>query len=433
MVFVDEVEIDVLAGGGGNGAVTFRREKFIPRGGPDGGDGGRGGSVIIQVDPGLSTLADLRYQHKYKADRGGNGAHKDMHGKNAEDLIISVPPGTVVYDRNTGAVLADLVQAGHSMIAAQGGVGGRGNASFASSTHQTPKFGEMGEPGESRSLRLELKLLADVGIIGYPNVGKSTLISKISAAKPKIADYPFTTLIPNLGVVRVEMGRSFVVADIPGLIEGAHEGAGLGRQFLRHIERTNVLVHILDVSGLTDRDPLNDYHKVNQELSLFSDKLAALPQMIVLNKIDVPGAEAVADAVEAELASDEIRMFKISALTGQGVQPLIYAMADAVEEQKRLAPAVAPDQSVVTYTVSPEESPLVAKKTGDHEYTVSGREVERIVAMTDLNNEYALRRLHRRLERAGVNKKLKALGAEEHDTVRIGPAEFEFIEEDVER
>jgi len=431
MVFVDEVEIDVTAGDGGNGALSFRREKFVPRGGPDGGNGGRGGDVVIAVDGMLGTLADLRYKRKYRAQRGGDGGPNNKHGKDGRPLEIAVPPGTLVYDRVSGERLADLTSPGETVMGATGGAGGRGNSSFATATERTPRFAENGAPGESRSLRLELKLLADVGLVGYPNVGKSTLISKVSAAKPKIADYPFTTLAPNLGVVRIEEGRSFVVADMPGLIEGAHLGAGLGRQFLRHIERTSVIAHILDVSGLTGRDPLEDFEKINDELRLFSGKLAALPQVVVLNKMDMPGASAVAEAAEADLAKKGLAVLRISALNGEGVSALIYAVGEIVDKSRARVPAEAPEE-VALYTVPPPEAPLAVERVGDHDYVVSGRDVERIVAMTDLNNEYALRRLHRRLERMGVNRELKSMGAQDGDTVRIGSAELEYKEEDIE-
>jgi GTP-binding protein len=431
MVFVDEAEIDVAAGNGGNGLVGFRKEKFVPRGGPNGGDGGHGGSITVEVDPNLGTLADLRYKHHYKADRGGDGAGNNKRGKDGGDLVIKVPPGTLIFDRVSGGLIADLVGPTQSVVVAKGGVGGRGNASYATSTQQAPKFAEKGEPGEANQLRLELKLLADVGIIGYPNAGKSTLISKVSAAKPKIADYPFTTLIPNLGVVRVEEGRSFVMADIPGLIEGAHEGVGLGIQFLKHVERTKILLHILDVSGLTDRDPLDDYEKINRELQLFSDKLAALSQIVALNKLDMPGSEEIADRVERELVARELPIFRISALTGHGLQPLIYALAEAVEKVKA-EPVAPPTDEVVRFTVETAAAPWVVSRESEHEFVVSGREIERTIAMTDLENEYAVRRLQRRLERMGVNKELKKMGAEEGDTIRIGASEFDYKDEDVE-
>src|SRR5262245_16428476 len=273
-MFVDQGEIEVKAGDGGNGAVTFRKEKFVPRGGPSGGDGGRGGGIVLEVDPHLSTLLDFRYKRHYKAERGGDGRSKDMYGKDSADLVLKVPPGTAAYDRDSGVLVADLIELGSRAMVAKGGVGGRGNAHFASSIQQAPKFAEKGEPGEERWLRLELKLLADVGLLGFPSVGKSTLIAAVSAARPKIAEYPFTTLVPNLGVVYMEPGKSFVMADLPGLIEGAHEGAGLGHQFLRHVERTRVLVHMLDISGMTGRDPLEDFRVINRELELYSPELA---------------------------------------------------------------------------------------------------------------------------------------------------------------
>src|SRR5438270_50764 len=297
-MFVDHVEIEVKAGDGGNGAVTFRKEKYVPRGGPDGGDGGRGGSVILQVDPHLSTLLDFRYKHNYKANRGGDGMSKDMSGKYAEEMVLKVPPGTMVYDQETGELLADLTGPDSRAVVAKGGVGGKGNARFATSVQQAPKFAENGEPGEQRWLRLELKLLADVGLLGFPSVGKSTLVAAVSAARPKIADYPFTTLVPNLGVVLVEPGRSFVMADLPGLIEGAHEGVGLGHQFLRHVERTRVLVHIIDASST---DPAEDYATIRRELELYGHGLAERREIVALNKIDIPDVREVLPGIQARL------------------------------------------------------------------------------------------------------------------------------------
>jgi len=431
MQFVDEVEIRVKSGDGGNGAATFRREKYVPRGGPDGGDGGRGGSVILRADPSLTTLVDLRYKKTYKAERGGDGASNNKHGKDAPDLVIDVPVGTVVTDLKTGELIADLVAPGQTVVVAKGGRGGRGNARFATPTYQAPTFAERGEPGEERFLKLELKLLADVGIVGFPNVGKSTLISKISAAKPKIADYPFTTLVPNLGVVRVDERRSFVIADMPGLIEGAHLGAGLGDQFLRHIERTRLLVHVLDVSGLTGRDPLDDYEIVNEELQSFSPNLAEKPQVVALNKMDVPGASEVADRVERELRAakpdGETRpVYRISALAGMGLSELVYGIAELLEQIPRQEPMV---KGRVVFRVEPQEGRWEARRVGPNRFVIEGRPVERAVAMTDINNEYALRRLHRRLERMGVIGKLKELGAKHGDTVLIRNVEFEYHDE----
>ncbi len=431
-MFVDEVTINVKAGDGGNGIVAFRREKFVPRGGPAGGDGGKGGDVVLQADGRLTTLIDYRYKHTYKAERGTNGGPNDMTGANGSDLVLKIPVGTQVYDADTGELLADMVADGERFAVAKGGRGGRGNARFATSTRQTPRYAENGEPGETRQLRLELKLLADVGLIGFPNVGKSTLISQVSAAKPKIADYPFTTLVPNLGVVRVGDDRSFVMADIPGLIEGAHAGAGLGDRFLKHVERTRLLVHILDVSGFTERDPMEDFETINRELSLYSPRLAELPQVVALNKVDVPGARETAERLAPELESRGYKVFLISAATGEGVQPLVYHLAQRLEELDKAAPPPPVEiEEVVRITAGKQDlRDYEVEKTGDHEFTVTGKALARRVAMTNLDNEDAVRRLQRTLERLGVYNKLKALGAENGDTVRIGPAEFDYFSED---
>ncbi len=434
MQFVDQVDICVKAGDGGNGIVAFRREKYVPRGGPSGGNGGRGGNVIIKADSSLNTLVDLRYKKHYKAERGGDGGPNDRHGKNGEDLVLRVPVGTLVSvlrvkqlpEESEWQVIADLTHDGQECIVAKGGAGGRGNASFATSTHQTPKFAEKGEPTDETEVRLELKLLADVGLVGYPSVGKSTLISKISAAKPKIADYPFTTLVPNLGVVKVDMS-SFVVADMPGLIEGAHEGAGLGHQFLRHIERTRFLVHMIDVSGLTGRDPMHDFDAINDELRLHSEKLAALPQIVALNKADMPDAQAIIAKLRPCLEERGLEVFEISALTGTGLQPLLYRIAAKLEELPREEEA--PVEEVVRFTVEPSEETWDARKIGDRMYEVEGRAVEMLVRRTDLGNEYALRRMHKQLDKMGVIKRLKALGVEEGDSVCIHGIEFEFTDE----
>ena len=430
MQFVDEVEITTESGNGGNGAATFRKEKFVPRGGPDGGDGGHGGSIILRADPRLNTLVDLRYKKNYQAVRGGDGSSNNKHGKDAPDLILDVPVGTIATDLETGEVIADMVISEQTVTIAKGGRGGRGNTHFTTSTNQTPTFAERGEPEEERSLKLELKLLADVGLIGFPNVGKSTLISKISAARPKIADYPFTTLIPNLGVVRVDNNRSFVVADMPGLIEGAHLGAGLGDQFLRHIERTRLLVHILDVSGLTGRDPMSDYNIINEELTSFSESLATRPQIIALNKVDMPGAAETADRVEKELTAEGKHIYRISALAGTKLSELVYGIAELLDQLPKEEQQV---QGRVVFRVGTETGNWEARRTGEHEFVIEGRPVERVVIMTDINNEFALRRLHRQLERMGVIKDLKALGVQDGDTVKIKDIEFDYKDEDAER
>jgi GTP-binding protein len=327
MQFIDEVKISVRAGNGGAGCVSFRREKFIPRGGPDGGDGGKGGDVIFVVSPSLSTLLDLRHRPHQKAGRGAHGMGKDRHGANGKNLIIPVPPGTVIKDYETDEVLADLTDPGDRQILLRGGRGGQGNARFATSTNKAPKFAQPGEPGEERDLRLELKLLADVGLFGFPSVGKSSFIARISAARPKIADYPFTTLTPNLGVVSYKDFRSFVVADIPGLIEGAHRGAGLGHRFLKHVERTRLLVHILDVSPMPERDPLREYHALNRELLLFDDQLARKPQVVVVNKIDLPPVREKLVELNPVFNELGVRLYPVSAVTGEGIPALLDEIA----------------------------------------------------------------------------------------------------------
>ena len=432
MIFVDEVEIEVQAGDGGNGMITFRKEKFVPRGGPNGGDGGRGGNVIFKVDTNRTTLVDFRFRHVYKAERAGDGASKDMFGKDGADVVMRVPQGTVVTNIETGEVIADLSRPDAVAIIAKGGIGGRGNAHFATSIHQAPKFAEKGEPGEHFRLKLELKLLADVGLLGFPNVGKSTLIAAVSAAKPKIANYPFTTLVPNLGVVYVEDGRSFVMADIPGLIEGASEGVGLGHQFLRHVERNRLLIHLLDVSGMTGREPLEDFDILNRELALYSDALAALPQIVALNKIDVAPDPADVDALEAELKSRGHTVYRISAVARQGLKPLLYDIMARLEvlrneEQARLD--AEPETLHITAKTQEDDRRWEARQTGPGAFEVVGRGIERMVAMTDLENDYAVRRLQKSLDKIGITGKLKEIGATDGDTVRIRTIEFEYEDE----
>ncbi len=327
MQFVDEVKIFVASGHGGAGCVSFRREKFIPFGGPDGGDGGRGGDIVFETTSTISTLLDLRYRPHQKAERGHHGMGKNRHGANGEGVTILVPPGTVIKDAESGEVLADLTAAGERIVLLKGGRGGQGNARFASSTNKAPKFAQPGEEGEERWLRLELKLMADVGLLGFPSVGKSSLIAKISAARPKIADYPFTTLIPNLGVVLYKNYRSFVVADIPGLIEGAHEGAGLGLRFLRHVERTDFLLHILDLSWMPDRDPIREYEALNRELSLFSEELSRKKQIVVVNKMDLPHVRENLEEILPWFQERGIPLFPISAASGEGIEPLLDEIA----------------------------------------------------------------------------------------------------------
>ncbi len=335
MNFVDEVRVRVKAGDGGRGCLSFRREKFIPRGGPDGGDGGDGGDVVLYVEPGLGTLLDFRYQPHLRAERGAHGRGKNMHGKNGETLRVAVPPGTLVFDFDSGERLADLKEPGDQVVVAKGGMGGRGNARFATSTNRAPRHAQPGTPGEELELRLELKLLADVGLVGLPNAGKSTLISAVSAARPKVADYPFTTLVPNLGVVRYGSHGSFVMADIPGLIEGASEGHGLGTRFLRHVERTDLFLHLVDLSDLQDGDPLERFDMINAELERHNPELRAKTQMVVLSKQDIPAVRERTDAAREHFESRGYRVFAISAVTGDGLRDLVLTIGRELERQRQ--------------------------------------------------------------------------------------------------
>ncbi|HOQ09333.1 MAG TPA: GTPase ObgE [Syntrophomonadaceae bacterium] len=420
-MFVDYAKIYVKGGDGGNGIVAFRREKYVPMGGPAGGDGGRGGNVVLVADEGLSTLMDFKYRRHFKAERGAHGQGKNMHGASGEDLVIRVPVGTVVRDDSTGEVLADLIQPGQEVIVARGGRGGRGNARFVSSVNRAPNIAENGEPGEERWIRLELKLLADVGLVGFPNAGKSTLISVISAAKPKIADYPFTTLVPNLGVVQTRHHESFVVADIPGLIEGAHQGAGLGHDFLRHIERTRVLVFVLDTAETEGRDCLQDYLVLRQELEAFNPELAARPFLIAANKMDLPEAQANLKKLQDEFGN---AVLPISAATGQGTDILIdrvWQLLSLVPREKVLA-----GEAEVVRRFE-EEEPFTIEKI-DGVFEVKGKRIEKLVAMTNFDTDDGLQRFQRIIEKIGLEEALRNMGIQEGDTVRIKDLEFEYSE-----
>lgn len=425
-MFYDYAKVHMKAGDGGNGIVAWRREKYVPMGGPAGGDGGDGGSIILEADNGLRTLIDFRYQTHYKAERGGHGQGSNMHGKNAEDQVLKVPVGTVVRNAETQQILADLISHGQRVIVAKGGRGGRGNTHFVSSTHRAPTLAENGDAGEDLWITLELKLLADVGLLGFPNVGKSTIISHVSAAKPKIADYHFTTITPNLGMVKVDEGRSFVMADIPGLIEGAADGAGLGHRFLRHTERTKVLVHVLDISGSESRDPLEDFQIVNQELEKYNASLMKRPMVIVANKIDIPSSDENLARLKETLGEYEI--FPVSAATGQGLKPLVYRLAQLVEE------AVIEDISFVTEdevkitTVKKEEVKFVIEKNEEDIFVVSGPEIERHWRRTNFANEDAVSRFLQIVEAMGVVKALREKGCQDGDTVRIKDIEFDFMD-----
>ncbi|MBM7623110.1 GTPase ObgE [Sporohalobacter salinus] len=431
-MFVDEVSIKVEAGSGGDGATSFRREKYEPEGGPNGGDGGPGGDVILTVDEGLNTLLEFREKKFYQAESGENGQEKNKHGKGGEDLIIEVPPGTVVYDNETGEVMADMTAEGDELVVAEGGRGGRGNARFKSSTRQAPRFSENGEPGEKKEFKLELKLLADVGLVGFPNVGKSTLISSVSAAKPEIGNYHFTTVEPNLGVVKTGNYGSFVMADVPGLIEGAHSGVGLGDDFLRHLERTKVILHVLDVSGFEGRDPIEDFEVINEELEKFNSKLSQRPQIVAANKMDLPAAKENIDEVKKELEKEGYEVFPISAVTGQGIDELIKAVDKLVQKTEEAVETEIGDEDKEVVIKGPqpagEEDEFEIIKRDDL-YIVKGEEIERKVAMVDLTNEDSAYHFARRLQEMGIEDALKEHGINDGDTVKIGEVEFEYFEE----
>jgi GTP-binding protein len=417
-LFFDDAKIYVKAGDGGNGCVSFRREKFVPFGGPNGGDGGRGGDVYLAVDPHLNTLINFKHKRHFKAPRGAHGQGKERSGRDGSDLVIPVPPGTVVRAADTGDMLGDLVELGQRLLVAHGGRGGRGNAAFATPTQQAPRFAEKGEPGEECWLVLELKLIADVGIVGVPNAGKSTLLAATTAAKPKIAAYPFTTLEPNLGVVALN-DESFVLADIPGLIEGAHRGAGLGHQFLRHIQRTRVLIHLLD--GIA-ANPLRDFEDINAELALFDPKLAETPQVVALNKIDLPEVQERWPTLRTEMQAKGVALAAISAMTGQGVKELMRRVAELLaslpKESMQMETPIAEDENESTFAVVCE----------DEAWRVCGKRMERAAAMTDWNNEEAVARFQRLMTAMGVKQALRQAGVRDGDTVRIGRAELEWLE-----
>ncbi len=416
--FFDQVKVYVEAGAGGDGCVSFRREKYVPLGGPDGGNGGRGGDVFLKADPHLNTLISFKGRRHFKAQRGGHGKGKKMQGRKGEDVCLSVPPGTVVRDAETVELLADLTSPGQTALVAHGGRGGLGNAAFASATNQAPRIAERGDVGETRWLILELKLIADVGVVGCPNAGKSTLLAAVSAARPKIADYPFTTLVPNLGMVSIDE-RDFVMIDIPGLIEGAHEGAGLGHEFLRHVERTRVLIHLLDGAS---EDPLRDFDGINEELRLFNPLLAGKPQLVALNKMDLPQAQELWPAVKQELEGRGISVCSISAATGSGVREMLYLVLQLLDSM--------PEDEAV-----PEETTVFRRPEDDESFTISvendgfrirGKRVERLVARTDWRYDESVRRLHRALESIGVTKAMEEAGVQKGDTVYIGDAELEW-------
>ncbi len=425
-MFVDEAIITVVSGRGGDGSVSFRREARVPRGGPDGGDGGRGGDVYLRVDAHMRTLLDFEYKKKFAAEAGRHGSGATKTGRSGRDLTVRVPPGTAVFDAHTGAQVADLVVPGDQLLAARGGTGGKGNKTFASPTRQTPRFAERGERGETFTLRLELKVLADVGIIGFPSVGKSTFISRVSKARPKVAAYPFTTLEPNLGVVDLPGERRMVIADLPGLIEGAHRGVGLGHKFLRHVERTHVLIHMLDIAAVDGRDPLQDFDTINAELKLYDERLASLPQFVAMNKMDLPSGADYAPMYEEQLRARGYDVVAISAVTGEGCRELMekaWKALEAVLEPLALDAAREPRTFEMP---QPEYRELRVMRVAENVFVVRGSEVERIVGRTAVNTAAGAEWLHEQLAASGILDRLDDAGAREGDTVFLEELETEY-------
>ncbi len=432
--FIDEAAITVRAGDGGDGVVSFRREAFEPRGGPNGGDGGNGGDVYLEVKDDMRTLLDFQYRNTFKAEHGRMGTSKKRRGRDGEDTTIPVPPGTVVYDLDLNRQVADLKVPGQRMLVARGGKGGRGNASFATPARQAPRLCQLGAPGEKRHLRLELKLLADIGIIGYPNVGKSSFIARVSAAKPEVAAYPFTTLQPNLGVVQFEDFTTMVVADMPGLIVDAHRGVGLGDQFLRHIERTRVLVHMLDASGLEGREPLQDFEEINHELEMYDEELAALEQVVALNKMDLPQARENEPELRETLESEGYQVFAISAATGEGCDELLDHLRERLFAQGREDERAAPEEIEMELEIpSLPRRPLEVHRVDADTIEVSGTRVEKLAATVDMEADEAVAWFQEQLAEQGVMKALRRSDVEEGDTIVIGDVEFLYTTDRDER
>lgn len=436
--FFDYAKIWVKAGKGGDGMVAFLREKYRPDGGPAGGDGGRGGDIIFRVDEGLRTLMDFRYNRHFKAKPGENGMPKGMYGKGAQDLIISIPPGTVIRDFDTQELIGDLTEDGDEVIVAKGGRGGRGNIKFATHRNPAPEIAENGEPGQERTIQLELKLIADAGLVGFPSVGKSTLLSTVSAATPKIGDYHFTTITPNLGVVDTKHHDSFVLADLPGLIEGAADGVGLGFQFLRHVERTKVILHVIDMGSYENRDPFKDYLKINQELKVYDERLIERPTIIVANKMDIPEAELYIEEFREKLQAyfsenyPEVPVpliYPISAYTKVGLDDLMDKTAELIQlEEERREQEEVPETEEVTYEITDEEPDFYVDRDPDGMFVLSGDKIEKMFKMANLEYDESALRFARQLKALGVDEALKANGAKDGDIVRILDYEFEFTE-----
>ncbi|MCM1119469.1 MAG: GTPase ObgE [bacterium] len=428
-MFADRATIVARSGKGGDGCVSFRREKYVPDGGPDGGDGGNGGNVIFQVDEGLNTLVDYRHVHKYRAEDGEPGSKKNCHGKNGRDIVLKVPPGTVIRESETGKVIADMSGDNRKIVLLKGGRGGNGNQHYATSTMQAPKYAQPGQPAQELTLLLELKVIADVGLVGFPNVGKSTLLSRVTNAQPKIANYHFTTLSPNLGVVDLENSRGFVIADIPGLIEGASQGAGLGHEFLRHIERTKVIIHIVDAAGTEGRDPIEDIYAINRELESYNVNLSRLPQVIAANKIDAFYSEEESTrltALKAEFEPQGISVYPISAISGQGLKELLYhvrEMLDALDQEpvifaQEYFPQERTGDSNMPYTVTYDQAA--------DEYVVEGPRIEKMLGYTNLESEKGFTFFQNFLKENGILEQLEELGIQEGDTVRMYGLSFDY-------
>ena len=424
-MFIDKARIFVKAGNGGNGAVSFRREKYVPAGGPDGGDGGRGVNIIMVADTGLRTLMDFKYKKKYSAQHGEDGSKKKRAGKNGEDLILSVPEGTVIRDEKTGLIIADLKKAGDKAVVARGGYGGKGNQHFANAVRQAPAFAKSGTDGQERWITLELKMIADVGLLGFPNVGKSTFLSVVTSAKPKIANYHFTTLTPNLGVVQTRHGESFVIADIPGIIEGAADGVGLGHDFLRHVERTKVLVHIVDISGIEGRDPIDDFEKINEELRLYNEKLASRPQIVVANKSDLLFDETIYENFKKTMEEKGYEVFKMSAVTRDGVDQVIDRVSQLLNEVEDVE-LVSQEEMYRPELDVDDEGGLKVEIDEDGIYVVTGKELRRIMYSVNFDDMESLQFFQAQMESKGVFDMLRQAGIEDGDTVKIYELEFEF-------
>lgn len=424
-MFVDKAKIFVKAGNGGNGSVSFRREKYVPAGGPDGGDGGRGGSIIIEADGALRTLMDFKYKTKYSAPSGEDGSKKRRAGKNGEDLLLRVPEGTIIRDEKTGLVIADLKNSGDRIVVAKGGFGGKGNQHFANAVRQAPAFAKSGTDGQERWIVLELKMIADVGLLGFPNVGKSTFLSIVTSAKPKIANYHFTTITPNLGVVKTRHGESFVMADIPGIIEGAADGVGLGHDFLRHVERTKVLIHIVDISGIEGRDPIEDFEKINSELKLYNEKLATRSQIVVANKSDLLFDDSIYADFKKKLEEKGYEVFKMSAATREGVDEVIDRVVQVLAESSEIE-LVSEDEIYRPEDDVNEDEGLFIEIDENGVYVVKGKELRRIMYSVNFDDVESLQYFQNQMESRGVFDKLRDMGIEDGDSVKIYELEFEF-------